>query len=188
MDFASTIKSKSDQLNSVDLIEDKIIKITAVNVSSNDQPVSIFYEGDEGKPYKPCLSMRRVIGTAWGLDESKFIGRSLQLYNDMSVIWAGEAVGGVRIKAMSHIDSKGLDVTIALNKKKRTKLHIDLLEVKETYYPDEKFKASWEKIKGAIIKGMSYDDLVAQCEKTGKLSNEQQMKIHATYQELKEQD
>ena len=61
-DLSKTIDPKSDQLNSDDLIAGPItIRITKVsaNLSSPEQPISIFFEGDNGKPYKPCKSMRR---------------------------------------------------------------------------------------------------------------------------------
>ena len=109
MNFADTIKTKSDQLNADDFIgkDDLIITITEVKCNDKqDQPVSIHYKGDNGKPFKPCLSMRKLIAYAWGVDESQFIGRSMTLFRDASVKWAGENVGGIRIKAMSNVESK----------------------------------------------------------------------------------
>ena len=55
--------------------------------------------------------MRRVMVLAWGSDASTYIGRRLTLFNDQSVKWGGAAVGGVRISAMSGIDTP---LTIAL--------------------------------------------------------------------------
>lgn len=68
MNLADTIIPKSDQLNADDLITGSLtVKVTAVKGSSEpQQPVSIHYEGDNGKPYKPCKSMRRVLVSAWG--------------------------------------------------------------------------------------------------------------------------
>jgi hypothetical protein len=68
MNLAETIIPKSDQLNADDLITGTItVKITAVKGSNEpQQPVSIHYEGDNGKPYKPCKSMRRILVSAWG--------------------------------------------------------------------------------------------------------------------------
>ena len=70
-DLAKTIEPKSDQLNADDLIAGpRTIVITAVraNAGSAEQPVSISFEGDDGKPYKPCKSMRRVMVHVWGPD------------------------------------------------------------------------------------------------------------------------
>jgi len=105
-DMASAIVPKSDQLNADDLIAGPItITITRVAIKAGEQPVSIFYDGDNGKPYKCCKSMARIMVAAWGADASKYVGRSLTLYRDPTVKWGGMEVGGIRISHMSHIDS-----------------------------------------------------------------------------------
>lgn len=106
-DMHSTIVPKSDQLNADDLLGRSItIKITGVTVrGGQEQPVTISYEGDNGKPYKACKSMCRVLVSAWGADSSKYVGRSLTLYCDPKVKWGGMEVGGIRISHMSDIDS-----------------------------------------------------------------------------------
>ena len=134
MKFSDTIKTKSDQLNADDFIGKDTLQITITKVEckeSQDQPVSIHYDGDNGKPFKPCLTMRKVIAHAWGADESAFIGRSLLLYRDPDVKWAGEAVGGIRIKAMSDISEK-LRVALQVSKMKRQIIEIEKLEVSKT--------------------------------------------------------
>lgn len=112
-DMAAAIIPKSDQLNADDLLAGPItIKITGVTVrGGQEQPVSIHYEGDDGKPYKSCKSMNRVLVTAWGPDSSQYVGRSLTLYCDPKVKWGGMEVGGIRISHMSDIDSA---ITMAL--------------------------------------------------------------------------
>ena len=123
-DMREAIIPKSDQLNADDLIAGEMtIKITGVTVKGGqEQPVSISFEGDNGKPYKACKSMCRVMVAAWGPDSSKYVGRSMTLYRDPSVKWGGMAVGGIRISHMSHIDENmtmALTVTRA-NKKPST--------------------------------------------------------------------
>jgi len=113
-DLSHTITPKSDQLNADDMIAGpKTIKITAVSAvpSSSEQPVAISFSGDDGKPYKPCKSMRRVMVALWGADGSKYVGRSMTLFRDPSVKWGGIEVGGIRISHMSDIDA---DVSMAL--------------------------------------------------------------------------
>lgn len=109
----ATITPKSDQLNADDLIggTSKTIKITQVAILNGDQPVSLNYEGDNGKPYKPCKSMRRVLVNCWGSDASVYAGRSLTLYRDDKVRFGGAEVGGIRISHMSHISEP---ITMAL--------------------------------------------------------------------------
>lgn len=105
-DLSKTIAPKSDQLNADDLITGpRIIKITKVSLTTiADQPVALSFEGDNGKPYLPCKSMRRVLVTVWGQDGAAFVGRSLRLYRDDKVTFGAVAVGGIRISHMSHID------------------------------------------------------------------------------------
>lgn len=136
--WAKTIQPKSDQLNADDLIGgNRIIHIRDVRVSdAPDQPASVFYEGDNGKPWKPCKTMRKLMAHCWGLDESLFIGRSLELYRDESVTWAGEAVGGIRIKAMSHINERKR-VSLQLSKNKKMPFSVDVLKVPEKATPPE---------------------------------------------------
>lgn len=112
-DMKQAIIPKSDQLNSDDLITGPMtIKITGVTVrGGQEQPVAISFEGDNGKPYKACKSMCRVMVAAWGPDSSKYVGRSMTLYRDPAVKWGGMAVGGIRISHMSHIDE---NMTMAL--------------------------------------------------------------------------
>lgn len=136
IDLSDTIKAKSDQLNASEIAGEKTIKITKATKTSGDQPVSIFYEGDEGKPYKPCLSMRRVIAFLWG-EKVDMTGRSITLVCDPTVVWAGEEVGGIRIKAMSHIKKKTKVVTRASKHKTKT-YEIEPLEVETQPKPDAK--------------------------------------------------
>ena len=106
-DLAAAIAPKSDQLNADDLIPGpREIVITGVRVKpkGNEQPISIHYEGDQGKPWKPCKSMARLLVILWGPDSSAYAGRRLRLYRDPSVRFGSDAVGGIRVSHMSHID------------------------------------------------------------------------------------
>lgn len=104
--LSPTIIPKSDQLNADQLLGGAMtIKVTEVSVSeSPDQPVIIHYENEGGRPFKPCKSMRKVLIFAWGDDGTKWAGRSMTLFNDPEVKWAGVKVGGIRISHMSDID------------------------------------------------------------------------------------
>lgn len=112
-DMRAAIIPKSDQLNADDLIAGPMtIKVSEVTIrGGQEQPVSIHFEGDGGKPYKPCKSMSRVLVAAWGPDAKVYAGRSMTLYRDPSVKWGGMDVGGIRISHLSHI---GEQMTMAL--------------------------------------------------------------------------
>lgn len=117
-DMLMTIVPKSTQLNADDLIGGvaKIIKITSVKITpGSEQPVAIHYEGDNGKPYMACKSMRRVLVNVWGADANKYVGRSLELIRDDSVKFGGMEVGGIRISRISDISRP---VTMALTASK----------------------------------------------------------------------
>lgn len=107
-DLSTTIAPKSDQFNADDLINGPAtIKITKVSKADTpDQPIAIFFDGDNGKPYKPCKSMRRVLVQIWGKDGAKYVGRSMTIYRDDGVTFGGLAVGGIRISHMSDIKEK----------------------------------------------------------------------------------
>lgn len=119
-DMRSVIVPKSDQLNADELIGGPItVTIREVTIRpGTEQPVSIHFENDNGKPYKPCKSMARVMVQCWGPDASQYTGRSMTLYRDPGVKWGGMAVGGIRISHMTDI--KGAQ-TMALTETKGSK-------------------------------------------------------------------
>jgi hypothetical protein len=104
MDISDTLQAKSDQLNADDLVQPITVKVLAVSKTSTDQPITIKYEGDNGRPFKPCKTVRRILAKAWGRDASQWTGRLMTLYNEPSVKWAGKDVGGIRVSHLSHID------------------------------------------------------------------------------------
>lgn len=127
-DLSQTIEPKSDQLNADDLIAgDRIVTITRVTGQSGDQPISVFFDGDNGKPYKPCKSMRRVLVMVWGKDGNAYAGRSMTLYNDPEVKFGGIAVGGIRISHMSHIDSD-VKLMLTTTRGKKSPYHVRMLQ------------------------------------------------------------
>lgn len=119
-DLSPTITPKSDQLNADDLIAGpRTIKVTKATVNQGaEQPASIFFEGDNGKPYKPGLSMRRVLVRAWGVNASAYVGRRMTLYRDDTVKFGGVAVGGIRISHMSDLDGA---ITLPLSENRKTR-------------------------------------------------------------------
>jgi hypothetical protein len=109
-----TIVPKSDQLNAEELLgAPRSITVTEVRVGpGEEQPVIVKFAGDDGKPYKPCKTMRKVLVFAWGEDGRTWAGRSMTLYNDQAVKFGGVDVGGIRISHLSHIDK---EIRVSLN-------------------------------------------------------------------------
>jgi hypothetical protein len=106
-DMSSTIVAKSDQINAADLVGiSRTITIREVRIKANDdQPVSVFFEGDQ-KAFRPCKGVRRLMVRVWGADASKYIGQSMTLFQDPTVTWAGKPEGGIRVSHMTGIDEE----------------------------------------------------------------------------------
>jgi len=137
-DVSKTIAPKSDQLNSDDLIGGPLtIKVTRVNANegSPEQPINVYFEGDGGKPYRPCKSMRRVMVHVWGKDGAAYVGRSLTLYRDAEVQFGGVKVGGTRISHMSDIQSPQ---TMALTATRANRKPFTVQPLKAEPKPDPK--------------------------------------------------
>jgi hypothetical protein len=115
-----TIIPKSDQLNADDLIGiSRTITVTKVTRGKTaEQPVIVEYEGGDGRPYKPCKSMRRVLIACWGDNGQDWAGRQMTLFADPEVKFGGVKVGGIRISHLSHIQAD-TSLLIAYAKGKR---------------------------------------------------------------------
>jgi hypothetical protein len=130
VDLSRTVEPKSDQMNADDLIAGpRTITVTHVTASETpEQPVSVHFEGCNGKPWKPCKSMRRVLIAAWGADAALFAGRSLTLYNDPEVTFGGMKTGGIRISHMTGLD-KVLKIALTATKAKRAMFTVQPLQI-----------------------------------------------------------
>lgn len=171
MDMSKTIVPKSDQMNYDDFpAGPKTITITGVKGASNEndqQPVSVHYEGDNGKPYKPCKSMRRVMVAVWGVNAIEYVGKSMTLFGDPNVLWAGKKVGGIRISHMSHIKDE-INLALTASKGRRLPHRIQPLKI-DMSDPDpigdeslttstneaEPYETLYERAKGQAENGVS---------------------------------
>lgn len=141
-DLRSTIIPKSDQLNSEQLLGGPmVITVTEVRRSaSEEQPLIVHYEGDNGRPFKPCKTMRKVLILAWGADGSRWAGHSAQLFNDPNVRFGGSAVGGIRISHMTGID-KPIEVSLTATKGKKALHRIEPLVFEAAPHIDDVLQA-----------------------------------------------
>lgn len=116
---------KSDQLNADDLVAGpRHITITHVRVSATgEQLVSIFYDGDNGKPWKPSKGMMRVLAGVYGDDPEVWVGKSITLYRRDDVRFGKDQTGGIRISHLSHI-AKPLKITATVSRGKREQIDI----------------------------------------------------------------
>jgi hypothetical protein len=108
VDMSAFIEARSDQLNADDLLDGpRTITITRVSGTGNgEQPVAVHYEGENGRPFMPCKTVRRIMVGAWGKAAENYVGRSMTLYRDPAVAFGGMQVGGIRVSHMSHIEGE----------------------------------------------------------------------------------
>lgn len=149
---------KSDQLNADDLISgSRTINITGVRVNaSGEQLVSVFYEGDAGKPWKPSKGMMRVLAYAWGEDPDQWAGRAATLYNDPDVTFGPDKTGGIRISHLSHIQHPiNLAVTLKKGKRKPVTVLPLQLEAPKPATGKSQLKVWGQHIKNASLAGLA---------------------------------
>lgn len=188
IDMSRFIEAKSDQLNADDLIgAPRTITITRVTGNDGDQPVSIFYEGDGGKPFKPCLTIRRVMMGVWGRYANEYVGKSMTIYRDDSVTFGGLQVGGIRISHMSGIDKETI-VVVMKSKGKKAGMKIlpltggprqDTTPKQQRQTPEE-----WlENYKGAVNTAPDLDALANVQQKASKALDKLKVDHPALYEE-----
>lgn len=131
-DLRPTIVPKSDQLNSEQLLGGPMtLTVSGVQVSSSpEQPVVVHYEGEQGRPFKPCKTMRKLLVFAWGPDGNEWAGKSMTVYNDPAVKFGGDEVGGIRISHLSHIP-KAINVSLTSTRGKKALYSVALLETED---------------------------------------------------------
>jgi hypothetical protein len=136
-DFAAVLAPRSDQINASDLLAgDMVITIAGVKITpGTEQPVSIRFEESE-KVWRPCKTTGRILMAAWGPDTAVYVGRQVQLYLDPKVRWGGLEVGGIRIRALSHIDAE-MKLALAESKQARKLFTIRPLAVQKAAPPKQ---------------------------------------------------
>jgi hypothetical protein len=180
-DLSDTIEAQSDRINAADLMgADKIIVISEV-IRYSESGTSKFYlnyVGHNGRAYKPSLGMRRIIMTLWGKDGTQYIGRSIKIFRDPTVIYAGKAAGGVVISAMTDIQSRAT-VVIPISKTKSVTYVIDKLEpTDKPMLPDATFETYLASAKQKILAlEKTNEQIITQIEVKVTLTDEQKAKI-----------
>ena len=151
---------KSDQLNADDLISGpRILKITGARFIEGDRggkKIVIHFDGDNGKPWKPCKTMGRAMVIAWGIVDypdpekvsEQFAGKSVEVFRDPEVAFGDQGkIGGVRISHMSHIDKPAImKLTVSQGKKSSftfLPLIAEVREIKPTADPVAKYVAAY---------------------------------------------
>lgn len=173
-----TIIPKSDRINADTLMAGpETVVISGVGRGDSETPVRVDLEGR--LPWFPCKSMRRVLIAAWGDDGRTWAGRSLTLYTDPEVKFGGVKVGGIRISHMSDID-RDLAINLTATRGKRTPFTVrKLVAAAPKMYPTDQFAEKLPAMLDTIKEGkMTAAQVIAHCEKTGKLTNDQKALIN----------
>jgi hypothetical protein len=131
MDMTESIAPKSDQMDYEDLIGgERVFTIREVRKGpSAEQPIEIMLD-EFPRPWRPAKTVRRILVAGWGADGSTYVGHRVLLFGDPTVKWAGQPVGGIRVKAMSGID-KPLKVALTVTRGKREPFVVDPLPAAE---------------------------------------------------------
>lgn len=112
MDISPAVLATSDVLNAGDVLGDVTITVmgavpSEVRTESGQKVVKVNLITDVYGPERPWVMPKtplKEVGKVWGKDTTAWVGRRMTLFNLTSVTNKGKVTGGVRIKAMSHID------------------------------------------------------------------------------------
>ena len=127
MDMTPTLAAKSDRLTADDLIAGPLtITVAKVTRGAAPQEVIFNFDDDQGKPWHPCKTMRRVLAEAWGTNGLQYVGRQITLFRNPEVSFKGEKVGGIQISHLSNLTGP-LQTTISLARGKRTPYRVEPL-------------------------------------------------------------
>lgn len=179
--LAHTIIPNSNQANADDLIASPVtVQIVSVKQGDKESPVWITTTGFEGRAWKPCKSMRRVLIAAWGEYPSAWICRSVTLFCDPEVMYGGVKVGGIRISHMSDI-AADLALSLTATRGKRKPFTVKrLAPAVAAAYPADKFAADLPKMRDSLATGKStVERILAYCATIGTLTAEQVVAISA---------
>ena len=178
VDIRAATKPKSDQLNyETFLTGPQTFIVSKVTPGDRDHPVFIHMNECPATPYKPSKGMLKCIAQpdGWGDKSSQWVGKSITLYGDPTVIYGGVEVGGIKVAALSDIN--GDYETLISARRGVRKPHL-IKKIVIQMYDDQKFVANlpaWLKL---IADGRgTADQIIARVEQSGKLTDEQKDKI-----------
>lgn len=178
VDIRAATKPKSDQLNyETFLTGPQTFTVSKVTPGDRDHPVFIHMNECPATPYKPSKGMLKCIAQpdGWGDKSSQWVGKSITLYGDPTVIYGGVEVGGIKVAALSDIN--GDYETLISSRRGIRKPHL-IKKIVIQMYDEQKFVANlpaWLKL---IEDGKATtDQIIARVEQSGALTEEQKNEI-----------
>jgi len=124
-----TAEPRSDQWNADDFVGGpRVFTIAGVKAGTAEQKYDIELAEGQGRFWRPPLTMLRLLIAAWGDEAADWVGRRVELYRDETVRFGSDAVGGIRIKRMSHLpDGKTYSAMLTSTRGRRTRVSADPL-------------------------------------------------------------
>lgn len=123
-----TAEPRSDQWNADDFLSgSRTFTIAGVKDGAAEQKYDISLEG-EARAWRPPLTMIRVLLKAWGDESDVWVGRRVTLYQDATVRFGKDVLGGIRISHLSHIGDKPLNVKVTTSRGKRETVTVQPLK------------------------------------------------------------
>lgn len=114
-----TAEPRSDQWNADDFTGGpRTFTIAKVVPGKAEQKYDIELVEGEGRVWRPPLTMLRVLIALWSDDASKWVGQRVTLFNDPTIRFGPNVVGGIRISHMSGI-TKPQTIAITATRGKR---------------------------------------------------------------------
>ena len=142
-----TAEPRSDQWNADDFLSGpRTFTIAGVKDGAAEQKYDIQLEG-EARSWRPPLTMIRVLLKAWGDESDAWVGRQVTLFQDPTVKFGRDVLGGVRISHLSHIDGT-LNVKVTTTRGKRETVTVQ--QLREA--PRRDFLAEAEALDGDVDK------------------------------------
>jgi hypothetical protein len=140
-----TAEPRSDQWNADDFLSGpRTFTIAGAKDGTAEQKYDIKLEG-EARSWRPPLTMIRVLMKAWGDESDVWVGRRVTLFQDPTVKFGRDVLGGIRISHLSHIDGV-LNVKVTTTRGKRETVTVQPL----TEAPKRDFLAEAELAGGDV--------------------------------------
>ncbi|MDH6199232.1 hypothetical protein M2272_005900 [Mycobacterium frederiksbergense] len=137
MDISDALLADSDRINGDDLIGGPrtVTIVSAEWDGDNKKPAKLGVAEFPDRKFMPCKTVLRIIAGIWGKETDVWIGRKLTLYRDPDVKFGGDAVGGVRVSHMSHIE-KRMVLKLAETRGKKGRFIVEPLAVPQIITSD----------------------------------------------------
>ena len=96
---------KTDQWNNEDFAAgSRVFTISHVTEGKEQTPYDIHFTDGDDKCWRPSNGMLEVLFRIWGDEAKAWAGHQVELYQDAAVKVGAMVTGGIRIRAISHID------------------------------------------------------------------------------------